>query len=244
MIPDRTDATGPLGTVARLGPFFAVETSADPDAGWRPLTDLATEAVLRERVQAARQVIAAGADLPVDDVEERATASIVFLGWAARLLSPALGAAAIDHRVPLMASAQWRASVSSPMPLALVAPNFVDGDDPGDLAGLLERHVVRAAIDPLVAAVGVTFAVSDQVLWGNVASALAGASKLIAHTEPGLARVTAAIVDRLFTGSELGGKGAFVGDPGGTRVFTRTTCCLFYRIPGAGTCGDCVLATR
>jgi ferric iron reductase protein FhuF len=26
--------------------------------------------------------------------------------------------------------------------------------------------------------------------------------------------------------------------------FVRASCCLFYRIPGGGLCGDCVLAHR
>jgi ferric iron reductase protein FhuF len=36
----------------------------------------------------------------------------------------------------------------------------------------------------------------------------------------------------------LAGAGRF--DVGG-RYFVRASCCLFYRIPNAGKCGDCVL---
>ena len=41
----------------------------------------------------------------------------------------------------------------------------------------------------------------------------------------------------------LAGLGEFVEEPSHpTGVgFARRTCCLFYRVPGGGTCGDCVL---
>jgi len=41
----------------------------------------------------------------------------------------------------------------------------------------------------------------------------------------------------------LRGTGEFVrSGPGGPRLqFVRHSCCLPYRVPGAGTCGDCVL---
>jgi hypothetical protein len=44
----------------------------------------------------------------------------------------------------------------------------------------------------------------------------------------------------------LAGLGEVVAEPGHpTGVgFARRTCCLFYRVPGGGTCGDCVLDAR
>jgi ferric iron reductase protein FhuF len=39
------------------------------------------------------------------------------------------------------------------------------------------------------------------------------------------------------------GFGRFVADPGHPSGigFARTTCCLYYRVPGGGKCADCVL---
>ena len=35
-----------------------------------------------------------------------------------------------------------------------------------------------------------------------------------------------------------------VGEYGPDRRFRRRSCCLLYRVPGAGLCGDCILAGR
>ena len=60
-------------------------------------------------------------------------------------------------------------------------------------------------------------------------------------------RVTAQLANRLLAREPLLGTGTFDHRPddGGPRPgwsFTRTSCCLFYRVPGGGLCGDCVLA--
>ena len=143
-----------------------------------------------------------------------------------------------------MASAQWQDSVASPMPLRIASPSFSTATGSDELAHLLHRDVVSVAVTPLVEAVGATFSVSDAVLWGNVASAIAGAAKLISRARPDRATATDAVVDVLLSEDELAGKGFFTAATPPQRIFTRSTCCLFYRIPQAGTCGDCVLNTR
>jgi hypothetical protein len=55
-------------------------------------------------------------------------------------------------------------------------------------------------------------------------------------TDPGQVDVW---VRGLLATSELSGCGDFIGSG-----FVRNSCCLMYRIPGAGLCGDCVLRTR
>ena len=265
-----------LVAVGALGPFFAVDVVA---AGplWRPIAELGRPDVLRERVGAARQTIASGSGLAPGEVEERVVASIVFLGWAARLVSPALGCAVLTSSVPAMSGARWRAGVSSPMPLALPSATFSAADGAAQLAELVYRQAVHSVVAPLLDAVAGTFSVSRTVLWGNVASAVAGAAALIgaaligagpAGAGPagaGLAGAGLAGAERpdladasceQITGTllrlgPLAGKGRFTRAeqharprPASRRQFVRTTCCLFYRIPGAGTCGDCVLNRR
>ncbi|MFD2121439.1 (2Fe-2S)-binding protein [Streptomyces cirratus] len=38
--------------------------------------------------------------------------------------------------------------------------------------------------------------------------------------------------------------GTFIHEDGLGVAFTRRSCCLYYRVPGGGLCGDCVLRTR
>jgi hypothetical protein len=231
---------GPLVRSAALGPFFAVELQMDGD-GWLPLGELSQPEVLRDRVEAARVVIAERSGLELDEVEERATASIVFLGWAARLISPAVGCAVVSGQVPQMAGAFWRAGVGSPMPLALASADLAGADSMPDLAHLVYQRAIVDAVEPLLGGVSETFTVSPTVLWGDVASSVAGATKLIAATRPELAPVSEELTDELLLLGPLDGKGTFARETPSRRAFRRTTCCLFYRIPGAGYCGDCVL---
>jgi ferric iron reductase protein FhuF len=42
--------------------------------------------------------------------------------------------------------------------------------------------------------------------------------------------------------SSLRGTVGYTGvDRSGSSVFRRTTCCLYYRLPDGGLCGDCAL---
>jgi ferric iron reductase protein FhuF len=85
---------------------------------------------------------------------------------------------------------------------------------------------------------GRTFALSPQVLWGNVASSLAGALTMLRAARPDRGVEATRIVARLLEHGTLAGTGDL--DPAGPS-FVRRSCCLFYRVPGAGICGDCVL---
>ncbi len=78
-----------LDLAAEVGPFFVLDRWT-PDAGWRPMRELVDPDVIGERVAAARELLAERSRVGLDEIEERATASIVFLGLAARLVSPAV----------------------------------------------------------------------------------------------------------------------------------------------------------
>jgi hypothetical protein len=200
--------------------FFAIE-SPDDLSGWTALSALATDpAVLAAKVGATRVTLGPGAEL-------RAAASIDFLGVAARLLSPALGWAVTEARVPVLEPDRiwWRPAVPGPMRLAVQVPSWRAASAPA----LLDA-VIRPVLSPVLAAYGTAFAVSQQVLWGNVASALNGAATSLG--EPG----AQTLVRDLLELGELAGT-ARVLPP----LFMRNSCCLFYRLPGGGLCGDCVL---
>src|SRR5258708_21308145 len=94
-----------LGQACAGGPYFTIHPWAS-GAGWRPLSALISDpAALTDRVGHARGVLAGQAGIPPADVEERGAASTVFLGLAAQLVSPLLGAAASGGGGPPLARA-------------------------------------------------------------------------------------------------------------------------------------------
>jgi FhuF 2Fe-2S C-terminal domain len=212
-----------------VGPYFAT-TSYAYDAGWLPLTALLDgSGRLAERVESTRQALCAIAG---SDVEPRVAASTAHLGLAARLLSPPLAAAVLDGVVPQWTpeTLWWQPVLGGPMPLAstghggittMSAEGFHDG-------------VVATVLSPLTHAVASTYDVSLQVLWGNVASALVAATKLIRVARPDAP--VEPLSAELLTTVPLAGTMDDLG--------VRRSCCLYYRVPGGGYCGDCVLRYR
>ena len=92
-------------------------------------------------------------------------------------------------------------------------------------------------------AFGTQFRVSPQVLWGNVASALAGAAGMLAEGFPARAQAAGQLTAAILRQGPLRGTGELVQPDAAVarRFLVRRSCCLFYRVPGGGTCGDCVL---
>jgi hypothetical protein len=239
-----------LAAAAGAGPFFVLEPWA-PGAGWRPVRELVSDpAVLRERVADARAVIASRAGLEPVAVDERVAASVLFLGLAARLVSPPLGAAVITGVVPYLAVGDlwWRPARGGPWPMAAGPAGarrigtLTSCSQLTDAAGLLVEHCVRVA-GPVAGAFEAVFRLSPKVLQGNVASALAGAAWMLAESVPDRAEAAGKLAGRMLALEPLRGTGELVQpDESRARWFlVRKNCCLFYRVPGAGTCGDCVL---
>jgi hypothetical protein len=216
-----------LEAAARLGPYFTWQPW-DGDPAWRPLDDLLDPDVVADRVEAGRQTLMRMSGLGRDEIGEREVASITFLGLASRLLSPPLAAAVLTGR-PVTARLWWRPVEGGPIPFAYAdaaaAPVTTDL-----VAPILEVHRRR-------------FTLSPQVLWGNVASALGGAAGLIADRRPAHAGRAFALVAEMLAVPPLAGTAELVRpDREKERSFLiRNNCCLYYRIPGGGTCGDCVL---
>ena len=215
---------------AEVGPYFVLERWS-ADAGWRPLSELVDSPdVLRERVAAAREMLAERSRVSFTEIEERATASIVFLGLAARLVSPSFACAALADHIPDLSldALWWKPVVGGPWPLArgASAPTAAHG---------LDEQVLQPIVSPVLDAFAREFAVSEQVLWGNVASSLGGALTMLAAARPDKADAATQLVQDLLASGTLQG----TADLGTS--FRRHSCCLFYRVPGAGICGDCVL---
>lgn len=230
--------TSALDRAATLGPYFAWERWS-PDAGWRPWSELADPAVAGRRVGVARAALTGMFGLADEAVPERVVASVTLLGWAARVVSPMLGAAVVGGELPAARAADlwWRPVPGGPLPVAY--SGVAVEPDVTALADL----AVEGLLAPMVATFRQRFALSPKVLAGNVASALAGAAGMIADKSPPHAAQAAALTAQALRTPALRGAGDLVRpDPGRPRWFlVRRNCCLYYQIPGGGTCGDCIL---
>ncbi|MYS81219.1 (2Fe-2S)-binding protein [Embleya scabrispora] len=227
-----------MARVAEVGPYFVLRTGPIIDGtGFRPLAELYDRAapdVLAARVEHVR------GRLRTD--EPRVAASILYLGVASRLWSVALGAAVLGGFVPDLdpARTHWRFPASGPV--ELWAPDPVPTPVAADRAGIdhVYATVMTAHLVPLARATRAVAPIAERLLFGNAASALVGAARVLdrhpAPDEPELAATTRSFVDGLTATDRLRGTGVH----GALGAFRRTTCCLYYRIPGGGTCGDCV----
>jgi hypothetical protein len=210
--------------------------------------------VVAERVDVARRALMSTFTLAEDAVPPRVVASVTFLGLASRLLSPPLGALVLTGTLPIPGPDQlwWKPVAGGPWPFAYGSITGAAGD-----GASLVATIVNNLVAPVLRAFRERFMLSPQVLWGNVASALAGAAGVLASAQP-YGRVTSArdggtiaeragdIVAQALSVPPLAGTGTLVQpDPGRARRFlVRHNCCLYYRIPGGGTCGDCVLTSE
>ncbi|WP_093607729.1 (2Fe-2S)-binding protein [Streptomyces indicus] len=219
-----------LARVSSVGGFFALRTESRPAGAPLAQVYAGQHDALGFRVAKVRSAI--GAD------EVRIAVSIAQLGLAARIWSVALGAAALLGRVPELdpATLYWDPDASSPDDLALTTAGTRPVEDLAEV--VLERHLV-----PLGAALHARFRISDRLLWGNAGSALAAADREIRRWarrtgDAEAAERAGALAARLFEDPRLRGTGAYEGES-----FRRRSCCLYYRIPGGGVCGDCCFRT-
>lgn len=224
-----------LAALGSLGGFFVLRTGV-PRRGTLP--DLAhaytaapsdgPEDVYRDPLTFRVRKVARSLHAP----EARVAASIAHQGLAARLWSVALGCAVLYGRVPDLDPGRlsWDPGGSAPEDLWLdeVRALPVDALD----AVVREVHLV-----PLTTALASRHGVSERLLWGNAGSALAGAVRMIGHWARTEGRADAAerargLAAGLFAHPDLSG----TLDPTTGR---RRSCCLYYRLPGGGVCGDC-----
>jgi hypothetical protein len=228
-----------LDDLATLGPFFAVHAHAPgqaPALPWRPVSELAVlPAPLGERIAAVRAVLAARGGRPVSQIDPRVAASAAHLGLVARLVSPALAAAALGQQLDMRLDGLWgQDELGGPMPLSVPVR---DGARP--VPREWHHQLLAGVIAPLTTATSRLISVSDRVLRGNVASGINAAAGQVARSRPGLAGQAWEAARALFASPWL----ACEPNPPGP-AFRRSSCCLFYRLsPGSRSaiCGDCIL---
>jgi hypothetical protein len=223
------DAWSVLADVAGLGPYFAI--SPGPAApGERPLADLRSDPrPLRDRVAHVRRAL--GSD-------DRVAASLTFQGLAAQLVSAPYAAAVLHGVVPDLTPTvlHWRRAEDGGWVLRSTASAVLEVDG---LAPLLD-----ALLAPLVVALRAQVPVSERLLWGNAASTVAAAKRLLVVQRPAAAERAARVAQDLLAAGPFAGTGELQPPRGPDRVWTfrRRSCCLYYRVPGGGLCDDCVLA--
>jgi FhuF-like iron-sulfur protein len=243
-----------LADLAALGPYFAVDVhrpGSPVRPPWQPLGELTSSpGALACRIGEVRERLAAAARRPADAVEFRVAASIAQLGLCARLLSPALGAAAAGGALPVDAvQARWVPVLGGPFRLSLAdtaiaaEPGTDATAEPGTDATAEPGTAAAAALlaGPVTQIVRIVeaMAVSPRVLWGNVASAVNGAATMIAAARPDLAGQAAETAAALLAQPDLAD--TYQGRP--LQGFRRRNCCLIYRLSPErpAYCGDCVL---
>jgi FhuF 2Fe-2S C-terminal domain/Ferric iron reductase FhuF-like transporter len=238
--------------LAALGPFFAVRwhpPGAAPGPPWLALGDLAGQpGPLLRRIGSARAALADRAGRPEEQIEPRVAASVTQLGLAARVIAPAVAAAAAGHRLDLPPGGLWwQDTLGGPVPLSVpepgrppTAPGAAPGTAPGSPAGPECLRVLDEVVAPLTEAVAALVPVSPRVLWGNVASAVNSAAVQVAAGRPDLSDRAWAVATAFLASPRLGREAQRPGP-----AFRRSSCCLIYKIaPGqaSGVCGDCVLS--
>jgi ferric iron reductase protein FhuF len=176
--------------------------------------------------------------------ERRVAASLVVLGYSARLVGPTLATVLRDgilldvrpHRV------RYRYRPDTGFQLSLPDPGGWHGPREPLLRGWCEV-VVDGHLGGLIQAVRAVVPAAAGMLWGNVASGLAGALRALAQTGHVPAHTCLGAGLSLLDHGPLRGAGDLRIHDGQLR-FRRRSCCLFYRLDGGGMCGDCALLPR
>ncbi|MEU1300428.1 (2Fe-2S)-binding protein [Streptomyces shenzhenensis] len=228
-----------LAALRPLGGFFVLRTTgaagADPVRRLPTLADAYADTrsdVYGVPLTFRVEVVARRLRAP----EPRVSASIAQLGLAARLWSAALGCAALYGRVPDLDPGllRWDPDTGAPDDLWLTEVRALPGT-----AVVLTDAVLHAHLRPLGEALRARYGIAAGLLWGNAGSALAGAARELDRWARGngrgeVADRARALTAELFAHPLLNRTGTFAGTD-----FRRRSCCLYYRAPGGGLCGDC-----
>ncbi|MGV9291108.1 (2Fe-2S)-binding protein [Streptomyces sp. NPDC003719] len=236
-----------LAALRPLGGFFVLRTSPRPPH--RPLPTLAHacrdlpahgsaddlgDGLAHDHDPLAHRVRKVAVALRAP--ETRTAASVAHQGLAARLWSVTLGCAVLYGRVPDLDPGllHWDPDATAPDDLWLAEARPRPGDAATVADVVLDTHLV-----PLTAAVRGRYRLAAGLLWGNAASALAGATRELdrwarRHGRTAAAARARSLTTGLLAHPLLAGTGTLTDT-----AFRRRSCCLYYRVPGGGVCGDC-----
>ncbi|MFF4272946.1 (2Fe-2S)-binding protein [Streptomyces sp. NPDC001536] len=227
------DLDADLAALRPLGGFFLLRTGAAPRSTLPTLAQAYESEkcdVYGNSLTFRVHKVAALLDAP----EPRIAASIAHQGLASRLWSAALGCAVLYGGVPDLDArlVRWDADGSAPDDLWLTEVRPLPGNATSLAGAVLDGH-----LEPLAQALHTRYRVASGLLRGNAASALAGAARQLAGWARANGRPDAVARTRTLATELLAHPGlAGALDPGTLR---RRSCCLYYRVPGGGVCGDC-----
>lgn len=255
-----------LAEVAALGEFFRVDPArAAHPQGTDRLADLyAGDPALLDHIRVATDRLGSS--------ELRVGGSILFQGLAARLWSPVVATALAYDRVLTLppTTTCWHPTQNGGRLQATDPHLDPAGADPATRPAAVVRAVVDLHLVPLVAAVSGWVRLPAALLWGNAASALVGSLGVLVRARPSHREAATRLLRALLVdpsrdphdGDPLGGdsaaeyplaEGGALTEPSsadapsadrtGLPGFVRSSCCLYYRIPGGGLCGDCPLSS-
>ncbi|MEU2436230.1 (2Fe-2S)-binding protein [Streptomyces rubradiris] len=235
------DVDRDLAALRPLGGFFVLRTLPGPSGTADPrrlpaLADGYARVPPCDRDPVAARIAVVGERLRT--AEPRVAASLAQQGLAARLWSAALGCAVLYGRLPDLDPRllRWDVTATAPDDLWLTEVRALPGD-----AATLAATVLHGHLEPLTAVLRARYGVAAGLLWGNAGSALAATARELgrwarAHGRADVAARTRALTGELFAHPLLDATGVRTG-----ASFRRRSCCLYYRVPGGGLCGDCCL---
>ncbi|MDT5205914.1 MAG: cobalamin transport system ATP-binding protein [Mycobacterium sp.] len=224
MTRPRSVVVAALAELRDVSGYFALGTGAVND-GWRPVGHLYDDTALLSEIVGRVKA-------RIDVTEQRVAVSTFYLGFAARLWSIGLGMLAGYRMVVDLAPEQllFRES-DGEIALHLEHPVVQRRDD---LPAALADMVLDTHLGPLAAALRRLGPISAELLQGNAASALLGAAQVFDRdrtTTSGWELARQLCADQRIRAAVV------FADTG----YRRTSCCLYYRTPHGGLCGDCAL---
>lgn len=250
------DAAAVLTRIGEVSPYFRLEI----DEGSAPLAEFyADDDAIRSAVR--RVGLAMGTE------EFRTAASTFHIGVVARLWSITLGAMVLTGtRVLLDPARIFYSPTSTGITLSTEDPQ-VQTLDPqargadGTIGGAAAAEAAAALQDGhlgvLAAGLGRAGSIARPMLRGNTVATVFGAGRMIDRhlgwsappefTGPALPEPVLPAArgpgwrSALITAASEPLAGAAEFDAAGG--YRRRSCCLYYRVPGGGLCGDCVLDT-
>ncbi|ORW26303.1 ABC transporter [Mycolicibacter nonchromogenicus] len=227
-----------LAELTSVSSYFAVSTGVADKADWRPVAQLYSDPELLAGTLSHVQERIRASDL-------RVAASTFFLGYAARLWSIGLGGLA-EHGllIDLDPEQLCYAASAGTIQLHLTDPLAWQSSTGSEaLEVSLADMIVTQHLKPLVAAVRVITPISERLLLGNAASAALGAARALSwHHGADLATEPSWALARRMCEHEYLNSAVCFSDSG--TDYRRNSCCLFYRTPGGGLCGDCALTHK
>jgi hypothetical protein len=204
-----------LRRVRGINPFFALDVGR-PDDTWLPGTALLEGPALGTTIEAIATRYRAD--------EPRVAASLFFLSYTARLLSPLT---AVDLPIDIRPeNLWWHHDSANGLSVRIDQPRF--------------GPPAAAALEPVVAAIQAFTPVARGLLWGNAMSNIAGALRMVVRAGVLTAEEAELRGTRLMSAPPFEQAGEFLPFPGEV-TFRRRSCCLYYRVAAGGKCGDCPL---